>query len=157
MAGVILKFAMPERCVILLVEDDENDAFFVKRALTKLGFPGKIHHATDTDEAKRYMGGDAPYTDREKFPQPEIIVADSAVTVRDSGVEFLEWVRGHRNIANIPFIIFSGGVSEETRKRAEAAGVRKILTKASSPEDLLLRMRQVLLEFPRHCGEWLKD
>ena len=63
----ILKFAMPERCVILLVEDDENDAFFVKRALTKLGFPGKIHHATDTDEAKRYIRGDVPYADREKF------------------------------------------------------------------------------------------
>jgi len=148
---------MSERCAILLVEDDENDAFFLKRALTALGFPGKVHHVTETEEAKNYVRGDGVYSDREKFPEPEMIVADSAVTVRDSGVEFLEWVRAQKAKPNVPFIIFSGGVSEETRKRAEAAGVRKIVTKASSQTELLQRLREIVEEFPHECREWLKE
>lgn len=147
---------MSTQCAILLVEDDENDAFFLKRALKELGFRGQIQHVTNTDEAKRYLLGDAPFSDSTKFHRPQIIVADSAVSIRDSGVEFLEWARNRGLCRDVPFIILSGGISEETRKRAEAAGVDQILTKTSSYLDLLPRLREVLAKLPSQCREWLK-
>ena len=147
---------MKENCVILLVEDDENDAFFLKRALKELGFRGELRHVTNTDDAKRYLLGDVPFSDSTKFPRPQIIVADSAISVRDSGVEFLEWARKKGLFRDVPFIILSGGLSEEIRKRAEAAGVHQILTKASSYKDLLPRLRQILEQLPPQCREWLK-
>src|SRR3954469_20202909 len=64
-------------CVILLVEDDANDAFFISRALDDLGFNGHLEHVTNTGAARDYVMGSGKYSDREKFPPPEIVVSDS--------------------------------------------------------------------------------
>ncbi len=147
---------MPNACTILLVEDDQNDAFFVTRALKEIGFDGNLIHFENTSEAKSYLLGEGAYSDRERHPVPQLIVADSAVSIRDSGVELLEWIRQEQTVKSIPFIILSGGVSEETRQRAEAAGVRQIVTKGNNFRDLIPGLRSILLEFPPECREWLK-
>jgi CheY-like chemotaxis protein len=147
---------MSKICSILLVEDDENDAFFLKRALKELGFDGRLFHHTATDSAKDYLLGNGESADRETYPLPEMVIADSAVTVRDSGVEFLEWIRRRGIVPNAPFIILSGGVSDETRARADAAGVRKIVSKGKDHHELVKELRSILQEFPVECREWLK-
>ncbi len=143
---------MPKNCTLLLVEDDENDAFFIKRALKKLGFTGTLLHFTATEDAKFHLRASKP---GEKRPLPHLIIADSAVSIRDSGVEFLEWVRRESVIPKVPFIILSGGVSAETQQRAEAAGIRKILNKGAGHSEMLARLRSVLEELPPECREWL--
>jgi CheY-like chemotaxis protein len=147
---------MSPDCSILLVEDNENDAFFLKRALKELGFAGRVVHCEDTDSAKNYLLGEKDWSDRNKHPLPELVIADSAVTVRDSGVEFLEWIRQRELLREVPFIILSGGVSEETRQRAASAGVRRIVNKCANYTDLVKELRGILLEFPEACREWLK-
>jgi CheY-like chemotaxis protein len=139
---------MPENCVILLVEDDPNDAFFVQRALKDLGFPGKLKHVTDSQEARDYLATASP--------APQVIVADSALCVSGSGIEFLEWVRKSDSWRQIPFIVLSGGMTDEMRKRAAQAGATAVMTKATALLETSRQLREILSHLPANCREWLK-
>jgi CheY-like chemotaxis protein len=138
------------------VEDDENDVFFFKRGLRELGFEGELVHMQTVEDAKKYLEGVQPYADRVEFPMPDLIITDAAVCVRDSGLEFLEWVTARGLCPDVPFVVLSGSVTEETRLRAEAAKVTRLMNKASNYKDLIPRLREVLLEFPKECREWLR-
>ena len=144
-------------CVILLVEDDENDAFFVSRALKDLGFDGKLEHVTDTDLARSYIAGEGEFGDREKYPTPDIVVSDSALSGRGSGIDLLEWIRNEPSSKDIPFVILSGEVRAEARTRAENAGVQLILQKGSNFRDTARALRAALQQMPESCRHWLKE
>jgi CheY-like chemotaxis protein len=141
--------------VILLVEDDANDAFFISRALDELGFDGRLEHVTNTRAARDYIGGGGKYSDREKFPAPEIVVSDSILPGQGSGVELLEWMR-KENFA-MPFIILSGEISADVQQRAEAAGVELLLRKGSNFHDTAQALKDALLQMPPECRTWLKN
>jgi CheY-like chemotaxis protein len=145
-----------EQCLILLVEDDANDAFFIERALKDLGFDGQLKHVTDTQDARDYMSGAGAYGDREKHPEPEIVVSDSILPGRGSGIELLEWMR-KGNFKEVPFIILSGEITPEVRARAESAGVRLLLRKGSNLRDTQQALREALLQMPQECRPWLKE
>jgi CheY-like chemotaxis protein len=139
---------MANPCVILLVEDDANDAFFVERALKELGFEGELRHVTDADAARGFL------TDAQHLP--EIIVADSALSPTGTGVELLESVRANGAWGKIPFIVLSGGMTETMRQRATEAGATAVLTKASALKDTTKQLREILQHLPDHCRQWLK-
>ncbi|HUS34732.1 MAG TPA: response regulator [Verrucomicrobiae bacterium] len=143
-------------CVILLVEDDANDAFFVERALNDLGFDGKVEHVTDTQVARAYVGGEGKYGDRAAFPFPDIVISDSALSGRGSGIDLLEWMRKEPQAKEVPFVILSGEVTPQVRQRAEQAGVQLILQKGSNFRDTARVLREALLKMPEDCRPWLK-
>lgn len=124
--------------VILLVEDDANDAYFFQRALDEIGFKGTLRHVNNTDAAKIFIqdGG-----------LPSLIVADSAVSVTGTGTELLEWMRANQFLKDVPFVILSGGVEPEMRERAEAAGVSRVLTKAANYKTTAVQLREVFSSF----------
>jgi DNA-binding response OmpR family regulator len=142
---------MNQQPLILLVEDDENDAYFIERALRELGFAGTLQRMSRTEDAKSFLRAQSAPAD-----SPNLIIADSSVTIRDSGVELLEWLRREKLSADVPFVILSGGLANETRLRAEAAGVRRIVAKGSNYKELLPRLREVLEELPIESRQWLK-
>lgn len=146
-----------KQCVILLVEDDENDAFFISRALKELGFDGQLKHFTDTDLARSYIAGAGEFGNRDKHPAPDVVISDSALSGRGSGIDLLEWVRKEPASKDTPFVILSGEVRPEARARAEAAGVQLILQKGSNFRDTAKALREAILEMPENCRRWLKD
>jgi CheY-like chemotaxis protein len=143
-------------CVILLVEDDANDAFFVTRALKDLGFSGTLEHVTDTFKAREYLTGEGAFSDREKYPLPEIVISDASLPGRGSGIELLEWMRRDPALADAPFIMLSGEITTDVRERAHAAGVRLLLRKGSNFRDTAAALREALLQMPDRCRSWLK-
>lgn len=145
-----------KQCVILLVEDDSNDAFFISRALTELGFDGHVEHVTATQAARDYLSGSGRYTDREKYPHPDIVVSDSILPGRGSGIELLEWVR-KQNFKETPFIILSGEITPDVKQRATSAGVKQLLRKGSNFRETQQALRQALLEMPAECRPWFKE
>jgi len=143
-------------CVILLVEDDANDAFFVSRALKDLGFDGRVEHVNNTQAARDYIAGTGRYKDRAEFPMPEIVVSDSILPGQGSGIELLEWMR-KENFTETPFVILSGEISPDVRQRANAAGVQLLCRKGSSFHETSEALRTALLQMPTHCRPWLKE
>jgi len=147
---------MNSHCVILLVEDDENDAFFVRRTLAKMDFPGRVEHVWDAESARRYLTGAKPFQDREHFPLPDLIITDSSLLERNSGVEFLEWVRDQLVFADVPLVLYSGALSPDQRERAEKAGVTAILTKGPDAATMKEHMLEILSHLHPSFREWLK-
>ena len=49
---------------ILVLEDEENDLFFLRRALTTCDFKGQVRVVVSMAQARDYLAGRGPYADR---------------------------------------------------------------------------------------------
>jgi len=133
--------------LILLVEDDEDDAFLFQRALEQLGYTGRLQHVRKVEEAQTYLLGEKPFSGRREFPLPELIVADSAIEGA-TAAHLWEWIKNHQASQNIPFVVLSGDVSDLDRKRWRAQGVQWVFEKPGDPAEALSQMKSILQQAP---------
>ena len=61
-----------------------------------------------------------------------------------SGLDLLQWIRSHRDLAQIPVLILSAATDRETRLAALNAGASDFLTKPLDPHELAPRIRNAL-------------
>ena len=120
-----------EEFTMLLVEDDLNDIFFVKRAmkLTQLKTPLQV--VTDGDDAIAYLRGDGEYADRQVHPLPKLVVMDIRMP-RKSGFEVLEWVKRQPALRRIPVVIVSSSDRPGDINRAYELGANAYMVKPVS-------------------------
>ena len=109
--------AAPEPLILLIVDDDQTDVLIIERALSRLGTPVKCHSVTDGDEAKDYLAGDGPYTNRTVWPFPHVLLLDYWMP-RVSGLDVLSWVRGRHESASLPVVMLSGGLAPAQQQAA---------------------------------------
>lgn len=96
--------------LILLIEDDANDVFLFRRALSKLGYQADLRVVDSVPEAKRYMLNEGEFSDREYFRKPDLIVSDFRLAGHTSHA-FVEWLRGQPTFASTPVVMLSGVIS----------------------------------------------
>ncbi len=114
---------------VLLVEDDLNDIFIVKRAFRSARIPNPLQVVTDGEEAISYLRGDGKYADRNAHPLPSLMVMDINMP-RLSGFEVLEWVKGKpQPLRRIPIIIVSSSDSPGDINRAYELGANAYMIK----------------------------
>ncbi len=130
---------------ILLVEDDEDDAFLFRRALKKSNILNPIQWVKDGAEAIAYLTGEPPYMDRAVFPFPEIIVLDLKMP-RISGLDLLGWLRDHPGFQVIPTIVMSSSKHDSDVRKAYNLGANTYFVKPSS-FDTLAKLIQTLHEY----------
>jgi len=114
---------------VLLVEDDLNDIFLVKRAFRLAQIKNPLHVVTDGEEAINYLRGDGKYADREIWPLPKLIVMDLKMP-RKNGFEVLEWVKGNgKPLRLIPIVIVSSSNNPADINRAYELGANAYMVK----------------------------
>jgi CheY-like chemotaxis protein len=114
---------------VLLVEDDLNDIFLVKRAFKLAQIKNPLQIVTDGEEAVNYLRGESKYADREAWPLPKLIVMDIKMP-RKTGFEVLEWVKqGHTPLRLIPVVIVSSSDSPSDINRAYELGANAYMVK----------------------------
>lgn len=113
---------------VLLVEDDLNDIFLVKRAFRMARIQNPLQVATDGEEAINYLRGDGKYADRQTFPLPKLIVMDIKMP-RRTGFEVLEWVKKDGLLRRIPIVIVSSSEDPEDINRAYELGANAYMIK----------------------------
>jgi CheY-like chemotaxis protein len=118
---------------VLLVEDDLNDIFLVKRAFKLTGLRVPLQIVTDGQEAISYLKGDGKYADRTAHPFPYLIVMDINMP-RKSGFEVLEWVKRDSLLRRIPIVIVSSSDNPAEINRAYELGANAYMVK---PMDFL--------------------
>src|SRR5690348_5236246 len=106
----------PVTSPILVVEDDENHAFFIRRAFHQAGLLNPVHFVQDGDQALAYLAGEGPYANRDEFPLPSLVLLDLKLP-NTNGFEVLEWVRAHPTLSGLRIIVLttSGATSDINR------------------------------------------
>lgn len=120
---------------ILLVEDDENDAFFFERAVKKTGLPHALRVVRDGQEAIHYLGGTGNYTDRAAHPLPGLLVLDLNLPVKH-GLEVLQWLRARPETRSIVVIVLTSSIDVLDLHEAYSFGANSYLVKPADPNDL---------------------
>ncbi|MEP6663730.1 MAG: response regulator [Verrucomicrobiota bacterium] len=105
------------------MEDDENDVYLIKRALTKVGLNFTLIVATDGQEAIDYL----LQADKKKFPHPNWIVSDLKMP-KVSGLEFLTWLKKSK-VQIIPTIMLSSSNQDADVLKAYQLGVASYFCK----------------------------
>ncbi len=117
---------------ILLVEDREEDVFFLRRAFKSAGLPHWITHVADGEEAIKYLSRQAPYEDTARYPVPDVVVLDLKMPKRD-GFEILQWLREQRGLKPAPVVVLTSSERADDKMRAKELGAGSYYTK---PVDL---------------------
>jgi CheY-like chemotaxis protein len=91
---------------ILLVEDNSKDVFLIQRAFRKAGITTPLQVVSDGDAAVKYLGGEAPYSDRTTYPLPVFVLLDLKLP-RRSGTEVLMWIRQQPQLRRLPVIVLT--------------------------------------------------
>jgi CheY-like chemotaxis protein len=128
---------MDEDFVILLAEDDVNDALLVERALSRAGIHNPIMVVRDGQEAIDYLEGKGPFAARKNFPLPTLALLDIKMP-KKNGLEVLEWVRHNGGgLKLLPVIIMSSSSIQEDIDRAYQLGVNAYLVKPTAFDELV--------------------
>ena len=121
---------------ILVVEDDSNDILLLERAFRRANLTTRLHIVSNGEEAISYLKGERPYSDREDYPLPELVLLDLNLP-RKSGFEVLAWVRDHDEFKNLPIIVLTSSRRMLDVDQAYALGASSYLAKPSGNYDRL--------------------
>ena len=119
---------MKQPARILVVDDSDDDVFFLRRAFAKTGLSPSIAHAPDGEKALEHLLKTAPL--------PDLITLDLKMPRLD-GFGMLERLRNHPRLANVPVVVLTASFLEEDKNKAKALGARAFFTKPASSEDFI--------------------
>ena len=132
---------------ILLIENDESDVFFFRRALSSCHFPGVVRVVGTAWQARDYMEGRGEFRDRSYYPLPNLIVCDLHLPGA-SGVDFVTWIREHPVYNSLPIILWSGSLPEKELQSIMSAGASSYQLKTPEFKTLCERVNEMLKHLP---------
>ena len=127
---------------ILHVEDDPNDVLLVQRAFKKSRSAAVVRSVIDGDQALAYLAGAEPFSDREQFPTPGLVLLDLKMP-RKSGLEVLTWIRQQPQLKRLIVVIFTSSRHDHDINLAYELGANSYLMKPVEFETLLETVKRV--------------
>lgn len=124
-----MKAKQKQKTPILLVEDDENDALFMRRAFQKADIPVDLKIVSDGSEALAYFRGEGEYANREKFPFPYLILLDLNIPYVH-GLDVLLQIK--RESPKTIVLIFTSSAADSDIDAAYELGANSFLLKPST-------------------------
>jgi CheY-like chemotaxis protein len=131
---------MPSPAPILVVDDEPTDTYFLRRALKQAGIPNPVIGCADGEEAVSFL-------ESAKFggQRPCLIFLDMKMP-RMNGPEFLAWIRGHAEFADLKIIVLSSSARPEDRSQALALGAHEYMVKFPTDRELATNIAGALAD-----------
>ncbi len=121
---------------ILLAEDDDNDVFFVRRALQQAGLANPLIVARDGKEAVDYLEGAGPYNDRARHPLPGLLLLDLKMPLLN-GFDVLTWLQTRPELGYLPVVVLSSSDHDLDMQKARQLGADDYRVKPSDFQNLV--------------------
>lgn len=132
---------------LLLIEDDESDVIFLKRAFRKAGVTLELQAVDDGMKAIEFMSGEGCYADRTRYPLPTHLLLDLKLPVKP-GFEVLEWVRSRPDLQDLRVCILTSSSEDRDLRRAKELRANCYLVKPIS--------FAALVELANSIDEWIR-
>ena len=139
---------------VLLVEDDENDVFFFKRAMKLAAWTDPLQVAHDGKQAIDYLGGSGQFSRREQFPLPALLLLDLKLPCV-SGLEVLKWIRNNPSLRQLAVIVLTSSREDIDIDRACQLSANAYVVKPAASEelvDLVKSIRAFWMEHNQFCS-----
>ncbi len=120
---------------ILVADDDQNDAFLLKRAFLRAGINTPMNFVEDGEQAIWYLEGRAHFADRRAFPLPNFVFMDLKMP-RLNGFDVLRWVRQQPGLRRLPVLVFSSSADHRDVDLAYDLGANAYAVKPSKHDEL---------------------
>lgn len=131
------------RPVVLYGEDDANDTLLCERAFERSGLAIDLRVVHDGACIIGWLMGMAEYSDRNKFPLPDLIITDSKMPLK-GGLDVVRWIRSKPEFKHLPVILHYGSVFMQDLGAFRDLGVIECIEKKSGCPELIESVRQVL-------------
>jgi CheY-like chemotaxis protein len=122
--------------MILLVEDEDDDAFLMEIALRKVPASPRMSRVTNGQQALDYLKGDGKYADRGAYPLPKLIFLDLKLPFVH-GFDVLNFIKSQPQFNGIHVAVLTGSLEDVDRERALRQGANSFYVKP--PEAGLLK------------------
>ena len=121
---------------ILVVEDTEDDVFFLKRALKDAEISNPTQVVVDGQQALDYLSGTGVYADRENYPLPFLILLDLKLPYV-MGLDVLRWIRDRAEFSSILVAVLTSSQADNDIAATTRLGGDFYLVKPATKPKLL--------------------
>lgn len=136
---------MRDRALILIAEDEDDYVVLLKRAFSQAEIPNPIFSVSTGQEAMAYLKGEGPYSNREEYPLPAVLLLDLKLP-GFSGLEILQWLRSQPWLAALPVVVLTSSEQLKDVNDAYRLGANSFLMKPYDFEDLV-HLAKVIQEY----------
>jgi len=127
---------MTSEQIILLVEDNPDDAELTKRAFRKSNITNRVVVAQDGVEALDYLFAQGPWEGRGPETDPAVVLLDLKLP-RIGGLDVLRRLREHPRTKILPVVILTSSVEEQDMIRGYNLGCNSYIHKPVDFEQFL--------------------
>ena len=141
--------------VILLAEDQANEALLLRRAFVKAAVPHRLEVVCDGDEAIAYLEGQDSFSNREKHPLPDLLLLDLKMPRKD-GFEVLQWLKERSDFHDLPVVILTTSDEGPEVRLAYQSGATSYLVKPVAMKEfveLAKKIQEFWLPKPKELSE----
>jgi len=121
---------------LLLIEDDEDDIFIMKRVLKDAGIRNPLRIVRDGREAIEYLSGTGRFEDRSLYPVPAMVFLDLRLPLV-SGHDVLTWIRQRDDLNSTAVAVVTSSDQPEDLRRTRWLGANCYLLKPLTADQLL--------------------
>jgi CheY-like chemotaxis protein len=132
---------------IVLVEDDPNDVYFVRHALEKALIVNPLLRFATAEQARNH------FAERAIFDLPSMFILDVNLVGRESGIDFLRWLRQQRSpLGSTPAMMLTGSDQPGDRDATAMLGSIYFLRKPVSEDRLTAAVQSLGLMITTLAG-----
>jgi len=134
---------------ILLVEDDPNDALFVRVALRSIRPDVRLVVVEDGPEAIKFLQIRNQSAEPAESSLPDAVLLDLKLPMM-TGFQVLRWIRNRARLKDLPVVVLSGSFDERDSQAAYGFGANSFIIKPCSVDNLRKTLQHI-------CERWLES
>lgn len=132
---------------VLLADDSEDDRLLFEVAIKRVPGLKLVASVADGIETMWYLDGQGEYSDRKRFPLPDLLFLDFKMP-RMSGLDVLRWLQTRKSKPRV--IVLSGSDLVADRDQALASGADVFRVKPNAPEEMISLLESVVDQIRSH-------
>lgn len=134
------KVAKSTLITILIAEDDQDDRALAEEAFLESRIHNRIEFVNDGVEVMQYLRRQGKFTDKQKYPDPGLVLLDLNMPRMD-GREALAEIKSDPLLKHIPVVVLTTSKSEEDVAQSYQSGANSFITKPVTFESLVEMIR----------------